>query len=525
VTYFISDVIPVGRRVSAKGWLLAVLLVGPFMSQADATIANVATPSIHADLGASAAALELVIGGYLLTFSVLLITGARLGQTHGYRRVFLAGIATFGLASLACGLAPDPTLLVVARVLQGISAALMFPQALTGIQLNFEGAERVRAIGLYAIALSVGAVSGQILGGALVSANIAGSHWRAIFLINVPIAAITVAAALRYLPADEPRASKAIDLVGVAALTASAALIVLPLVLGRAEGWPVWTWLCLAAAGPAFALFLATQRRVAARGEAPLINVAVLARPAVGWALLALLAATATYYALLFTLAQYLQVHTRLLPQAGGERPVVRGRPRPGAVNFSLRGRDAVRAPADGIDRVCTYLQTGLGQSALVSGLTLVPWVAAFGVAGQLVRRLPARLLALAPAAGCLLLTAAYSAISLMLFAGSHGEGLLIGLLAAGGLGLGINFSALIAHLTTAVPSGYAPDVSGVSSTTAAIGGTLGVAAFGTLYLSLSHAGTADATHSFAIITATFAIAALTAAAAARRATQPPAKS
>jgi hypothetical protein len=406
---------------------------------------------------------------------VLLITGARLGQTHGYRRVFLAGIATFGLASLACGLAPDPTLLVVARVLQGISAALMFPQALTGIQLNFEGAERVRAIGLYAIALSVGAVSGQILGGALVSANIAGSHWRAIFLINVPIAAITVAAALRYLPADEPRASKAIDLVGVATLTASAALIVLPLVLGRAEGWPVWTWLCLAAAGPAFALFLATQRRVAARGEAPLINVAVLARPAVGWALLALLAATATYYALLFTLAQ--------------------------------------------------YLQTGLGQSALVSGLTLVPWVAAFGVAGQLVRRLPARLLALAPAAGCLLLTAAYSAISLMLFAGSHGEGLLIGLLAAGGLGLGINFSALIAHLTTAVPSGYAPDVSGVSSTTAAIGGTLGVAAFGTLYLSLSHAGTADATHSFAIITATFAIAALTAAAAARRATQPPAES
>jgi MFS family permease len=475
VTYFISDVIPVGRRVSAKGWLLAVLLVGPFMSQADATIANVATPSIHADLGASAAALELVIGGYLLTFSVLLITGARLGQTHGYRRVFLAGIATFGLASLACGLAPDPTLLVVARVLQGISAALMFPQALTGIQLNFEGAERVRAIGLYAIALSVGAVSGQILGGALVSANIAGSHWRAIFLINVPIAAITVAAALRYLPADEPRASKAIDLVGVATLTAIAAPIVLPLVLGRAEGWPVWTWLCLAAAGPAFALFLATQRRVAARGEAPLINVAVLARPAVGWALLALLAATATYYALLFTLAQ--------------------------------------------------YLQTGLGLSALVSGLTLVPWVAAFGVAGQLVRRLPARLLALAPAAGCLLLTAAYSAISLMLFAGSHGEGLLIGLLAAGGLGLGINFSALIAHLTTAAPSGYAPDVSGVSSTTAAIGGTLGVAAFGTLYLSLSHAGTADATHSFAIITATFAIAALTAAAAARRATQPPAKS
>jgi MFS family permease len=123
-----------------------VLLVGPFMAQADATIANVATPSIRADLGASGAALELVIGGYLIAFAVLLITGARLGQTHGYRRVFLAAIATFGLTSLACGLAPSPTVLVAARVAQGITAALMFPQALSGIQLNFDGRDRVRAM-------------------------------------------------------------------------------------------------------------------------------------------------------------------------------------------------------------------------------------------------------------------------------------------------------------------------------------------------------------------------------------------
>lgn len=155
---------------------MAVLLVGPFMAQADATIASVATPSIRTNLGASGAALELVIGGYLIAFSVLLITGARLGQTHGYRRVFLAGIATFGLASLACGLAPNS----------------------------------------------------------------------------------------RYLPADERRAANRLDLTGVATLTASAVLVVLPLVLGRIEGWPVWTWLCLGAAGPAFVLFLATQRSVAA---------------------------------------------------------------------------------------------------------------------------------------------------------------------------------------------------------------------------------------------------------------------
>src|SRR3954451_14817345 len=172
------------------GRLLAVLLVAPFLAQADATIANVATPSIRTHLGVSGAVLELVIGGYLIAFAVLLVTGARLGQTYGYRRLFVAGLALFGAASLACGLAPDPAFLVAARVLQGAGAALMFPQTLTGIHLTFTGGDRARAIGLYAIALSTGAVAGQILGGALVSADILGTHWRAIFLVNVPVCAV-----------------------------------------------------------------------------------------------------------------------------------------------------------------------------------------------------------------------------------------------------------------------------------------------------------------------------------------------
>jgi MFS family permease len=122
--------------------LLGVLLVAPFMAQADATIANVATPSIQSDLGASGAALELVIGGYLIAFAVLLITGARLGQSHGYRRVFVLGVGLFSVASLLCGLAPSAVVLVIARALQGAGAALMFPQTLTGIQLNFSGQGR-----------------------------------------------------------------------------------------------------------------------------------------------------------------------------------------------------------------------------------------------------------------------------------------------------------------------------------------------------------------------------------------------
>jgi EmrB/QacA subfamily drug resistance transporter len=460
-------------RVAHKGWLLSVLLVGPFMAQVDATIANVATPSIHTDLGASGAALELVIGGYLIAFAVLLITGARLGQTHGYRRVFLLGVGVFSFASLLCGVAPSPVVLVVARVLQGVGAGLMFPQTLTGIQLNFSGKERIRAIGLYAIALSTGAVAGQILGGALISANIAGSHWRAIFLINVPIGAAVIAAGRRYLPADSHRTAQSIDLSGVATLSATMLLLVLPLALGRSEGWPVWTWISLAASAPAFMLFLAAERRVAANHGAPLISVQMIARPAIRWGLVTLLAATGTYYALLFTLAQ--------------------------------------------------YLQQGLADSPLVSGLTLVPWVAAFGLASQLVRRLPPRMMPLAPGAGCMLLTASYVAISTALFTGHHGEALLVPLLGIGGLGLGVQFSALIAHLTKTVPKEHAPDISGVSTTAIQVGGAIGVAALGTLYLSLSaNPGIAQATHAFAVTTAALAAIALLATATAYRSTHQP---
>jgi MFS family permease len=449
------------------GPLLAVLLMAPFMAQADATIANVAAPSIHADLGTSGAELELVVGGYLIAFAVLLITGARLGQTHGYRRMFLLGASVFTGASLLCGLAPGPIALIVARVLQGAGAALMFPQTLTGIQLAFEGAERTRAIGLYAIALSSGAVAGQILGGLLVSADILGGQWRSIFFVNVPIGVVVVAAGARYLPREGERAERRVDVAGVITLSAAVLLVVLPLVLGRAEGWPAWTWLSLCGAVPAVAAFVVAERRVGAGGGAPLVNLHALAPRAVSCGLLAIATATGTYYGLLFTLA--------------------------------------------------LYLQQGLGHSALASGLTLVSWVAAFGAAGQIVRRLPARLGPRVAPAGCLLLAGAYVALSASLFAGRHPEALLVVLLGAGGLGLGTQFSALIGHLTSAVSTRYAPDISGVATTTMQIAGTVGIAAFGTAYISLASDGTA--THAFAVVTAGFAAIAVLAALLAHGAT------
>ena len=459
-----------GHESSHRRALLAVLLMAPFLAQADVAVANVAAPAIQSGLGASSAATELVVGGYLIAFAVLLITGARLGQTHGYKRIFLLGVAAFGLTSLLCGLAPNVTVLIVMRALQGASAALMFPQALTGIQLNFAGARRLRAIGLYALALSAGAVTGQALGGAVISADVAGTGWRAIFLINVPVCVIGLAVAARHLPPDARHAPLRVQPLSVVTLSAAVLLVVLPLTPGRVEGWPVWTWLSLAASGPVFGLFLLGQRTSAARGRSPLVDVRVLARPAIWLGMLALTVATGTYYAMLFTLAQ--------------------------------------------------YLQHGLGRGALASGLIVVPWVAAFGLAGQVTRRLPPGYGRFIPSAGCLLLAAAYLAISASLFAEVGNDALLAMLLAIGGFGLGTQFSSLIGHLTNAVDSRHAPDISGTSTTLMQLGGAIGVAAFGAIYLSLATPpGPARASYAFAVTMLALAVTALAAAATAWRAT------
>jgi MFS family permease len=309
--------------------LLGILLIAPFMAQADVTIANVATPAIHDSLHASGAQLQLVIGGYLISFAMLLVTGARLGQAYGYRRAFLAGVALFGLASLDCGLAPGGAVLIGARVVQGAGAAVMFPQTLTGIQLRFTGQARAAAIGTYAMALSAGAVTGQVLGGVLVSANVAGLGWRAVFLVNVPVAVTALIAGRRYLPSDarpgegpdDPmdersagRLGARLDIPGVFILSAAVLLLVLPLTLGRQLGWPAWALLCLAASVPAVAAFVAVENRAAA----PLLNLRVFAIPVVRWSMLAQAIATGTYYALLFTVAQYVQAGLGLSPVESG---------------------------------------------------------------------------------------------------------------------------------------------------------------------------------------------------------------
>jgi MFS family permease len=452
-----------GRRASIA---LLVLVTGQFMAIVDTAVANVAAPAIRTDLHASGSELELVVSGFVLAYAVLLITGARLGSLFGYRRMFLAGLAAFTLTSLACGLAPNAGALIVARIFQGASAAMMVPQVLTGIQRAF-GGTRAKALGWYAMALSAGAVAGQVLGGVLVSADLAGLSWRPVFLINVPLGAVLLAVAPRALPADSAgQPGERLDLHGVALLSATVLLAVVPLVLGRDLHWPVWGWVCLAASVVGLARFVAVQRRTARRGGHPLVNPGVLGRPAVSWGLVSYAAAVSTYFAMLFVLA--------------------------------------------------LYLQQGLGHSALYSGMALVSWVAAFGLAGPLVRRLPRRHGRPAgTTGGPLVLAAAHAGLSASLLLHHLPGALLMTLLGVGGLGLGTAFTAMIGHLTTSVPPEYAPDLSGLIPTTAQLAGVLGVAVFGTGYLALADHSPRLA---FAAVTGAFAVTAGLAAVTARRA-------
>src|SRR5712691_533831 len=232
--------------VTRPGVLLAIVLAGQFMAVLDASVVNVAAPSIHAGLHASGAGLQLVIAGYTITYAVLLVSGARVGDLLGHRRVFLAGLAVFTLASLGCGLAASTAQLVALRLVQGVGAAAMIPQVLSLIQRTFPGQGRARAMSAYSAVLALGIVVGQVAGGLLISADLFGAGWRPVFLVNVPIGMALMLAGWRMLPAGRGEASRGLDLPGLALLTPAVLAVVIPLVLGQPEHWPAWGWLCLA---------------------------------------------------------------------------------------------------------------------------------------------------------------------------------------------------------------------------------------------------------------------------------------
>lgn len=250
---------------------LVPALLACYMDLVDATIVTVALPALEEDLGASPATLQWASAGYTLAFAVLLITGGRVGDIFGRKRALLAGMGAFLLTSALCGLAPNPETLVAFRVLQGAAAAMMIPQVLSFIQVGFPPPERPRALAMYGISLALGGMTGPVLGGLLIQADIAGLGWRSVFLINLPVGAAALLGAIRLMPESRAESSPKLDLVGVLLATAGLLAVMYPLVQGHELGWPLWTFLCFAAAPPIFALFSRHQRFREREQGAPLI--------------------------------------------------------------------------------------------------------------------------------------------------------------------------------------------------------------------------------------------------------------
>ncbi|WP_207709939.1 MFS transporter [Actinomadura macrotermitis] len=414
--------------------LLAVILLGQFMAILDVSIVNVALPTLRTDLHASGAGLQLVIAGYIISYAVLLVTGARLGDLAGHRRMFLLGLAVFTAASLACGLAPGSGSLIGFRLVQGAGAALMTPQVMSLIQHHFTGPARVRALGVYSSVIAGGVVAGQVAGGLLVSADLFGAGWRTVFLVNVPIGLVLLAAGPRVLPRGERRTGGGLDLPGVLTLTPAVLLFVVPLVLGHELGWPAWGWASLAASVVLFAAFVVVERRVARGGGRPLLSPRVLRAPGVAAAAAGLLLGPCTWSAFLFTTTLHLQGDLRFGP--------------------------------------------------LGSGLMFVPCVAAFALVGLNWQRLPARWHRRLVPAGFAVAASGYLVIGPV----ADGGVLYETVTAVIGAGLGVLPIAMTVALAN-VPAEDAADGSGLLLTVMQLGQVAGVATIGTLFLVLAEGG------------------------------------
>ncbi|MEU0529370.1 MFS transporter [Amycolatopsis tolypomycina] len=423
-------------RPGRRPWfMLAVLLLGQFMALLDVTVVNVAMTDIRTDLHASGAALQLVVSGYTVGYAMLLITGARLGELFGRRRLFVTGVLLFTGCSLLCGFAPDPTTLIVARIAQGAGSALMMPQVISVIQAQFSGPARARALSAYTATISVAFVSGQVLGGVLVGADLFGAGWRPVFLVNVPIGVLVAALALRLVPGGAAKAGRRLDLAGLAIAVPAVVLVVLPLVLGRETGWPGWTFGSLAAGVLLAVLFVVVERRV----RDPLVDLGVLKIRGVAPGLAALATGVAAYGGFLFCVA--------------------------------------------------LHLQAGLGQTALAAGLTMAPGGVVFGLCGFFWHKLPERLHAALTPGGYAGSAIAYALLGISLKDGGTGGALFFAALVLFGLSMGLAFGSLTAHTLSHVPLERAADASGLLTTTLQLGQVIGVATFGSLFLTLA-AGT-----------------------------------
>lgn len=269
---------PIGTgKPGFNPWLATMLLLlGNFMNLIDVSIVNVALPSIQRNLGATAAQIEWVSAAYVLAFAAGLLPFGRFGDKFGRRRLFLLGVGLFTLASALCGFAVDMPMLIWSRALQGIGGAMMVPQVMAIMHVMFPPDQKARAFALAGVVASLGAVTGPLLGGILITADLGGLDWRPIFLVNLPVGLFVIAAGRRWIPAMSSDRGMRIDWPGIALFSAAVLLVVLPVIEGALLGWPWWCVALILAALPTAALFVRRQASLARRGRAQLLPVALM---------------------------------------------------------------------------------------------------------------------------------------------------------------------------------------------------------------------------------------------------------
>jgi EmrB/QacA subfamily drug resistance transporter len=248
-------------RNPLRWFVVAVVIAADVMDLMDSTIVNVAGPSIRHALGGSASTLQWLSAGYTLAFAVFLITGARLGDMFGRRRLFLIGSAGFTIMSAACAAAPSSAVLIAFRVLQGGFGALMIPQGFGMIKESFEEDEIGKVFGIFGPVMGLSALAAPILAGGLVEANLWGTGWRLVFLINVPVGIAAIAGAVRILPRTVAHPGIRLDTGGMILIGLALTAIVYPLIQGRAAGWPAWTFIALGAGAALLGVFVLWERR------------------------------------------------------------------------------------------------------------------------------------------------------------------------------------------------------------------------------------------------------------------------
>ncbi|MBS1893064.1 MAG: MFS transporter [Actinobacteria bacterium] len=432
------NVRPAGAGLSPLG--LALVLSATAVGSIDAFITFVAAPTIGAELGASSDELQWIVAAYGLTFSLGLITGGRLGDLYGRRRTLVVGMLAFGVASGACGAAPDPTSLILFRCLQGAGAALMLPQVFSIVQVEFPPAQRGRPLALVGGVQGIAAVTGQLLGGALLALDPLNLGWRSVFLINLPICAVGVLFIPRFVPESRSAAARHLDLGGVALAALVVAALAVPLVQGRAAGWPPWTFLSFAAVLPLGLVFVLWEGLVKRGGGSPLVEFGL-------------------FRAATFRLGLGLSLFFML-----ASPPVIL--------------------------LLMIYLQEGLGLSAIDAGLTFTPAAIAYALAALgvgrmgIARREHALVPGIAVTAGGVLLSGLLVALV------AEPSPLLLALtFVIVGAGQGAVIPAMTGTVLAETDPLHAGSASGLLATTMQLGGALGIALTGTVFF--GHLGSA----------------------------------